>query len=124
MGKVDVRPVLNAEEKQIFLTFPWHIYRGDRLWVPPLLSERQKRIDPERGVFFRRDGQAEFFIAWCDGKPVGTICAANDQTVNMQRGLRDCLFGFFECVNEAAAAAALFEAAATWARERELNTLY
>jgi len=124
MSDIEVRPVHSAEEKKIFLTFPWRIYRGDPLWVPPLLNERQRRIDPEHGVFFRRGGKAEFFIAWRGNQPVGTICAADDQAVNAQRGLQDCMFGFFECVHEAAVSAALFDAAAAWARSRGLKTLY
>ena len=41
--------VRTRREKRRFLTFPWAIYRGDPLWVPPLLPEREKKIDPARG---------------------------------------------------------------------------
>ena len=124
MSDIEVRPVRSAEERQTFLTFPWRIYRDDPLWVPPLLSERQKQIDPEHGVFFRRGGRAELFTAWRGAQPAGTICAAEDQAVNAQRGLQDCLFGFFECVNDPAVSTALFDSAAAWARQRGLKTLY
>jgi GNAT superfamily N-acetyltransferase len=120
---VEVRPVRSAAERRTFLLFPWRIYRGDPLWVPPLLPERAARIDPKRGTFFRR-GEAEFFIAWRGKRPVGTICAAEDRAVNAQRGLRDCMFGFFECVNDYDVACALFERAADWGRRRGLETLY
>jgi GNAT superfamily N-acetyltransferase len=120
---IDVRPVRTAAERRAFLRFPWRIYRGDPLWVPPLLPERAKRIDPKQGTFFRR-GTAEFFIAWQGGQPAGTICAADDRAVNDQRGLHDCMFGFFECVPDYDVACALFERAAGWGRSRGLETLY
>jgi hypothetical protein len=41
-------------------------------------------------VFFQR-GEADFFIAWMDGQPVGTICAAEDATTRAQRA---SVFGF------------------------------
>jgi hypothetical protein len=94
MTGIEVLPVQSASERRKFLLFPWKIYHSDPLWVPPLLSERAARIDPARGTFFQR-GDAEFFIAWHGKEPVGTICAAEDWAVNDQRGLRDCVFGFF-----------------------------
>lgn len=123
MSAIQVRAVRSSAEREKFLRFPWRIYRGDPLWVPPLLPERRARIDPHRGTFFKR-GEAEFFIAWKDNQPVGTICAADDRAVNAQRGLRDCMFGFFECLPDYEIACALFESAAGWARPRGLETLY
>lgn len=120
---VEIYPVRSAADRRVFLRFPWRIYRGDPLWVPPLLPERAARIDPKRGAFFQR-GAAELFIAWRGNTPVGTICAAEDRAVNSQRGLHDCMFGFFECVNDYDVAYALFERAAAWARKRRLETLY
>ena len=72
MTAIQVTPVRNARQKRTFLTFPWQIYKGDPLWVPPLLPERRKALDPQRGIFFK-DGYAEFFIARRNGKPAGTI---------------------------------------------------
>lgn len=120
---IEVRPVRTRAERRAFLHFPWRIYRGDPLWVPPLLPERAARIDPNRGAFFKR-GAAEFFIAWRGRQPVGTICAAEDRAVNAQRGLHDCMFGFFECLPDYSVACALFESAAAWGRSRGLQTLY
>jgi len=64
---IEIKPVTSKRERNIFLTFPWRIYKNDPLWVPPILSEKAKVIDPARGLFFR-DGCAELFIAWKDGK--------------------------------------------------------
>lgn len=123
MTDIEIRRVVSARERHTFLTFPWLIYRGDPLWVPPLLPERAKTIDPRHGAFFLR-GQAEFFIAWRAGRPVGTICAAEDRVTNAQRGKRDCMFGFFECIQDEAVAFTLFEHAAGWGRARGLDSLY
>ena len=119
---VQVLPVRNAGERRIFLEFPWQIYRGDPLWVPPLLPDRRKVTDRRTGVFFQR-GEADFFIAWKGGKPVGTICAAEDRAYNASMQKRECMFGFFECVNDPLTARALFRQAAEWAAGRGLLTL-
>ena len=90
--------------------------------MPPLLPDRRKTIDPRRGVFFQR-GEADFFIAWKDGAPVGTICAAEDRPYNAKMGTRECMFGFFECVSDGEVARALVRQAAKWAAGRGLLTL-
>jgi GNAT superfamily N-acetyltransferase len=123
MSEIAVRLVRSPAERHTFLHFPWHIYRHDPLWVPPLLPDRAARIDPKKGVFFKR-GSAEFFIAWRGRQPVGTICAAEDRAVNAQRGLKDCMFGFFDCLDDYAVAQALFNTAAAWAKDHHLETLY
>jgi len=117
-----VRPVRSSRERRLFLEFPWRIYRHDPLWVPPLLPDRRKAIDPLRGVFFQR-GEAEFFIAWRDGEPVGTISAAEDRAYNSAMAKRECMFGFFECIDDTTVAQALVRKAAEWAASRGLLTL-
>ena len=123
MSSIEVRPVRTARQRRTFLTFPWRIYGDDPLWVPPLLPQRAATIDPARGVFFQR-GQAEFFVAWRGGQPVGTICAAEDPPTNEGVGRRDCMFGFFECLDDDEVAAALFAAARSWAQQRHLDALW
>lgn len=123
MKALEVRPLRTAGERRTFLCFPWRIYKGDRLWVPPLLPERARVIDPRRGTFFRH-GQAEFFIAWRGQTPVGTVCAAEDAATNRQRGRRECLFGFLEYVEDEEVFAALIQRVIDWARARGLNALF
>ena len=122
MNNVEVRTVKTRREKNIFLTFPWRVYRGDPLWVPPLLPERKKVIDPEKGKFFD-DGYADLFIAWRDGKPVGTISCGEDQSATRSRDFGECSIGFFECVQDYGVAEALLDRATAWAQKHALVRL-
>jgi GNAT superfamily N-acetyltransferase len=122
LSRIEVLPVRTRRHQRLFLTFPWRIYAGDPLWVPPLLSEREKTLDPERGVFFKR-GEAELFIAWKDGTIAGTICAAEDKAYNLRMNKRECMFGFFECMPDEAVARAMMDRVTQWALTRGLTTL-
>lgn len=119
MSAVVVRPVCTRAERRAFLAFPWRIFRDDPLWVPPLLPDWADRIDPRKGIFFKR-GEAEFFIAWRGGEPVGTICAAEDREMNAERSLRECVFGFCNFVDDYAVFEALISTAKAWAQARGL----
>jgi GNAT superfamily N-acetyltransferase len=122
-SKVEVLPVLSSRERRTFLVFPWTIYAKDPLWVPPLLAEREKATDPKRGLFFK-NGSADFFIAWKDGKPAGTICCAEDTSETRARGHGECMFGFFECIEDNAVAEALFRRTEEWARAHRMSAIY
>lgn len=122
MNKIEVKPVCTRRERTIFLTFPWRIYRRDPLWVPPLLPDWRERIDPQKGAFFKI-GTADFFIAWRDDKPVGTICAAEDIKTNADMDLREGMFGFFNFIEDYTVMEALICCARQWAQQRGLNTL-
>jgi GNAT superfamily N-acetyltransferase len=123
MSTIEIQEVTSAAQRKKFATFPWQIYRHDPLWVPPLLADRIKLIDPARGVFFKR-GIAEFFMAMKNGKLAGTICCARDDKTNADRGLNDCMIGFFECIDDREVAWAMFEHARKWAASHDLDTLY
>jgi GNAT superfamily N-acetyltransferase len=120
---IEVRPVRSKRERKTFLTFPWRIYKNDPLWVPPLLGERDKFTDPAHGPFFKH-GRAEFFVAWKDDQPAGTICAAEDANTTADLGHGEGTLNFFECVDDYAVAEALFNAAAEWGRANHLTRLY
>jgi len=120
---VAIRRISSNREKRIFLTFPWRVYKNDPLWIPPLLPERAKAIDPEQGRFFK-DGEAEFFIAWRGGQPVGTVCLAEDYNRTRTFGFKECMINFIEVIEDYEVFAAIFDFAAAWAGEREMTSLY
>jgi len=122
MTPIEVRKVVTRREKTIFLTFPWCIYRGDPLWVPPLLPERKKTIDPHKGKFFE-DGYADLFIAWQGRRPVGTLSCGEDQSATRSRDFGECSIGFFECVDDYGVAKALLDQASAWTREHKLRRM-
>lgn len=122
MGDITIIKVENKIQRRRFLTFPWRVYRRDPLWVPPLLPERSKVIDPARNPFFQR-GEADFFMALRNGKPVGTIMAAVDPPTNQVRNRKECMFGFFEYIQDYQVFEALLERVVGWAAEHGLNVL-
>jgi len=123
VNHIEIQVVETEAQRRRFVIFPWQVYQNDPLWVPPLVKDRLKFIDPAKGVFFRR-GMADFFMAVRDGKVVGTICCAEDREVNSSSGMKDCLIGFFECIQDEEVALTLFKHARHWALAHDLDSLY
>jgi GNAT superfamily N-acetyltransferase len=114
---VEVRPVASKRELKAFMRLPWRLYRNEANWVPPLLMDLRKRLDRRRNPFFAH-AEAEYFLAWRDGRPVGRITAQVDRNFNDFQANDWGMFGFFECEPDPEAAQALVDAAAAWLRDR------
>jgi GNAT superfamily N-acetyltransferase len=116
-ARVEARPVRTRRDLRKFIRLPWRLYRGSANWVPPLISERRRHLDRRRNPFFEH-AEAEYFLAWRDGEPVGRITAHVDQRLNDFQDNQWGLFGFFESERDPAVAAALLDTAEQWLRER------
>ena len=114
---LEVRPVRSRRDLSRFVKLPWRIYRNEPRWIPPLLFERRRYLDRSKNPFFRH-AEAEYFLAWRDGEPVGRISAHVDRKLNDYQRNRWGLFGFFECEDDPEAAGALFQTACAWLADR------
>jgi GNAT superfamily N-acetyltransferase len=114
---LDVRPVASKRDLTTFIKLPWRLYRNEPNWVPPLISERRQFLDRRKNPWFEH-GEAEYCLAWRDGRAVGRITAQVDRILNEFQDNTWGLFGFFECEDDPEAAAALLAAADRWLRAR------
>ena len=114
---LEIRPVAGRRDLNTFIKLPWRLYRNERNWVPPLISERRRFLDRRRNPFFRH-AEAQYFIARRDGRPVGRITAQVDRNFNVFQDNAWGMFGFFECERDPEAAEGLLDAAERWLRAR------
>jgi hypothetical protein len=114
-GEITVAPVQNDATLWEFLRLPWRIYQEDPHWVPPILSQQRRFLDPRHGPFFEI-GEARYFLASRNGRPIGRLSAHINRLHDTYHGPETGFFGFFESIPDQDVAAALFEAAADWLR--------
>jgi GNAT superfamily N-acetyltransferase len=114
---LEIRPVGGRRDLRRFITVPWSLYRNEPRWIAPLLMDIGKRLDKKSNPFFTH-AEAEYLIAWRDGRPVGRVSAHIDHRFNEFQNNRWGLFGFFECEDSTETAQALLGAAEAWLRER------
>jgi GNAT superfamily N-acetyltransferase len=104
-----------------FIRFPWKVYQGNPNWVPPLLSE-MKFILSAKNPFFHH-AEAAYFLARRGTEIVGRIAAIIDRNYINIHNEQTGFFGFFECLPDPAIAEDLLNAAATWLKERDIETM-
>jgi GNAT superfamily N-acetyltransferase len=112
----------NRREVRAFVMFPFGLYRACPQWVPPLISDVKRSLDPRRHPFYSHSAAA-FFLAEHAGKTVGRIAVMDHQPHNEHLGTATAFFGLFEAIDDVNVARGLFEATADWARGRGLDTM-
>lgn len=117
-ANIVVREVQRRRELEAFIRFPWQVYRGDRNWVPPLLSERRDYLTPGRNPSLR-SADVALFLARRGGRVVGTIGVLAPRSPGQGEGV----FGFFEVLDDDAAAAGLLDAARGWLRAHSATSM-
>ena len=106
--------VNDAKTEKQFLEVPLPIYKGDANWVRPLDNDIKSVFDPEKNKLFKTGAAIRWILKDDRGKLIGRIAAfVNEKTARTSEYVTGGV-GFFECINDQAAADQLFDAAKEW----------
>jgi hypothetical protein len=117
-----VTPARTRSHRREFLELPYLLHRDNPRWVAPLRSEQKKMLDEQRHPFYRH-AEIETFLARRGPRAVGRIAAILDGNAREENGGRIGAFGFFDCLPDPEAAAALIDGARHWLRSRGARTM-
>ncbi len=115
-----LRPEKSDLKKMV--KFGIKLYEGNPCYVPPLIMDDVNTLRPDRNPAFDFC-EAQSFMAYRDGRPVGSITAIINRVVNERTGNRDLRFGFLNFIDDAEVVDALFKAAEDWGRSRGMTSM-
>jgi len=122
MSTFEVRPVRTRRERKDFLNLPWRLYQNDPVWIPPLRKTQKEMTGFARHPFYEY-AEREAYIAYRGKEPIGRVLAIINHRHNEVHKETRGFFGFFECVDDADVAAALFDAARAYLGEKRIEKL-
>ena len=105
-----------------FVQFGIDLYKGNDCYVPPLVSDDVATLSPEKNPAFDFC-EAEYFMAFRDGKPVGRIAAITHRISNEEHGKKEMRFGFVDFIDDEEVSRALFDAAAGWGKSKGMESM-
>ncbi len=117
-----VRAIKYKKDIKKFVLFPFSLYEKDTPWVPPLISDQMKYLDPTHNPYHQHS-DVQLFLAEREGKVVGRISAHTNKPHNIFHEDKVGFFGFFEAIDEQEVSDKLFAAAEKWLRERGCDTI-
>lgn len=120
---VEIRIIPKTKkELEKFVQFGIDLYKGNEYNVPPLIADDVATLTPEKNPAFDFC-EAEYFMAYRDGKPVGRIAAIIHKRSNEQRGKKEMRFGFLDFIDDIEVSKALFDAAASWGKANGMESI-
>jgi hypothetical protein len=105
-----------------FVKFGIDFYKGNDYYVPPLVMDDANTLTPSKNPAFDFC-EAQAFMAFRDGKPVGRIAGIINHKVNGRTGNKDVRFGFVDFIDDPEVSDALFNAVAEWGRSKGMNSM-
>lgn len=120
---VEIRPVkATKSELRKFVKFGISFYDGNKYFVPPLVMDDVNTLFPGSNPAFDFC-EAQSFMAYRDGKPVGRITGIINNKVNGRSGKKTVRFGFIEFIDDREVSEALFNAVEEWGRSRGMEEI-
>jgi len=117
-----LQEVLDEAAAKHFLLLPLDIYKGNPHWIRPLDKDINMVFDPKQNRYFSH-GQCTRWILWNEEKTkvIGRVAAfINERTAKSDKvgGM-----GFFECIEDKAAAFLLFDTCKAWLLEKGMEAM-
>lgn len=108
------------KELRDFTNFSIDLYKDNLYFVPPLVLDEINTLTPAKNPAFDFC-EAEYFMAYRDGEPVGRIAAIINHQVNESSGEKAARFGFVDFIDDPEVSGALLAKVEEWARNKGMQ---
>jgi len=119
---IEIDCLRNKNDWKDFLKLPWKIYKDNKYWIPPLLSEVKMLLDTRKHPFWEH-AQRQIFLARKDGTAVGRIVSIIDDNHNNFHQEKTGFFGFFESIDDFDVARCLLDEVKGWLRRNGMKIM-
>lgn len=105
-----------------YVKFGIDLYNENPYFVPPLIFDEVDTLHPDKNPAFEFC-QAQSFMAFRDGKPVGRITGIINNKVNEKTGEKSLRFGFTDFIDDKDVVDALFNEVEKWGRQQGMTSI-
>ena len=119
---VEIRSVTNRRELKSFVQFYYDLYRGNAYAVPYLFFDEMATLRHDKNPSFECC-EAEYFLAYRDGKIVGRVAAIINRRANERWNCHQVRFGWFDFIDDVEVSTALLKAVEDWGRQRGMSEI-
>ena len=96
---ITTKKVTNQKELKQFVTFPFHLYKNSKYWVPPLIKDEMETLDESKNPVFK-NAESTYFLAYKDGKIVGRIAVIINRLDIEEIGKKKVRFGWLDMIDD------------------------
>lgn len=113
--------VKTGRDQREFLDMAAHIYKNDPNWIRPLDMDIEAVFNPAKNKHFKNGECTRWLLKDANGTTIGRIAAFIDATYKQEQPTGG--IGFFECINDRAAATFMFDHCRNWLAARGMQAM-
>ena len=117
---ITVKKVTTKKELKDFIRFNYELYKDNRDSVPDLYDDMLNTFSKKKNAAFEFC-EADYFLAYKDGKLVGRIAGIINKRANETWGKKDVRFGWIDFIDDIEVSKILLETVEKWGRERGMT---
>ncbi len=122
MANVEIRKVVTKKDLARFIDVHYDLYEGNEYDAPNLFFDEMNTLNKDRNAAFEFC-EAEYFIAYKDGKAVGRVAAIINHKANARWDRKDVRFGWIDFIDDLEVSGALLKSVEDWGKERGMNQI-
>lgn len=115
-----IRSVTSRKDFNIFARFANKMYKGNRYYVPSMPFDDLNTFDKKKNGAFEFS-EAEFYLAYKDGKPVGRVAAIVNHKANASWNVKQVRFGWIDFIDDIEVSKALLDAVLSFGKARGMT---
>ncbi|MBQ4023430.1 MAG: N-acetyltransferase [Prevotella sp.] len=122
MAEVEIKKVRSKADLKKFIEFHYDLYEGNAYDVPNLYSDDINTLSKDKNAAFDFC-EAEYFLAYKDGKLCGRVAAIINNKANARWGRKSVRFGWIDFVDDREVSSALLKAVEDYGRSKGMTEL-
>ena len=119
---VQIKTVTTKSELKTFVRFANKMYKGNKYYVPSMPMDDLETFDRNKNAAFEFS-EAEFYLAYKDGKPVGRVAAIVNNKANQAWSVKQVRFGWFDFIDDQEVSKALLDAVIAFGKSKGMNQI-
>lgn len=117
---IQIQEISTKSELKKFVKFPFSLYKDNKYWVPPIISEEVDSFDKTKNPVFEH-AEARFFLAYRDNKIVGRVAAIINGIEIDQQKISKMRFGWIDFIDDLQVSKALIDKVYEIGKEHHLE---
>ena len=122
MSAIEIRKVESRSDLRTFIEFHYDLYEGNEYDAPNLYTDEVNTLRKDKNAAFDFC-EAEYFIAYKDGKVAGRVAAIINTSANEKWQRKAVRFGWIDFVDDIEVSKALFKAVEDYGRSMGMTEM-
>ena len=117
---IEIKKVESKKDLKTFIDFHHELYKGNKYDAPNLYIDDMRTLRKDKNAAFDFC-EAEYYLAYKDGKVVGRVAAIINHRANERWDRKAVRFGWIDFIDDREVSAALFRAVEDYGRQRGMT---